>query len=178
MFSMNRAERISTPGDGTEPCEHGDVLLRGINHIAVLTNDTDRLQAFYRDVFDAPARDNHDMPPGMRLSFIDLAPDVELNVFQIDGNTEADRQEPDFERGRLDHFGLLADSREAFVELRRRLVACGASDGFVTDFGPVHSVFFRDPDGLAGEVCWAVPDADLSVTHPPGTPAEGYDDLT
>ena len=154
--------------------EH-EAVLKGFNHVAVLTNDTDRLHAFYRDVFGATVRDNPNMPPGMRLSFIDLAPDVELNVFQIDGNTQADVQEPDFERGRLDHFGLLAESHEAFVELRRRLVECGASDGFVTDFGQVHSVFFRDPDGLAGEVCWAVPDVDPGLMHPPGTPAEGYD---
>ena len=150
------------------------MLLKGINHIAVLTNDTDRLHAFYREVFDARARENLEMPPGMRLTFIDLAPDVELNVFQIDGNTQADVQEPDFERGRLDHFGLLAESEESFREIRRRLIDHGATDGFVTDFGPVHSVFFRDPDGLAGEVCWAVPDADLDDVHPPGTPAAGY----
>ena len=151
------------------------MLLKGINHIAVLTNDTDRLTAFYEEVFDARIRSMPDMPPGMRLTFIDLAPEVELNVFQIDGNTQADVQEPDFERGRLDHFGLLADSHESFLEIRRRLIERGAADEFVTDFGPVHSMFFRDPDGLAGEVCWAVPDADLSVMHPPGTPAAGYD---
>ena len=29
-----------------------------------------------------------------------------------------------------------------------RRSACGASDGFVTDFGRAHSVFFTDPDGL------------------------------
>jgi catechol 2,3-dioxygenase-like lactoylglutathione lyase family enzyme len=150
-------------------------MLKGFNHVAVLTNDTDRLHAFYREVFDATTRELEDMPPGMRLTFIDLAPDVELNVFQIEGNTEADRQEPDFERGRLDHFGLLAESHESFLEMRRRLVERGATDGFVTDFGPVHSVFFRDPDGLAGEVCWAVPGADPADVHPPGTPAEGYD---
>jgi catechol 2,3-dioxygenase-like lactoylglutathione lyase family enzyme len=152
------------------------VLLKGINHIAVLTNDTDRLTAFYEEVFDAPSRPNPDMPPGMRLTFIDLAPDVELNVFQIDGNTQADVQVPDFERGRLDHFGLLADSHEAFLEIRRRLRGRGAADGFVTDFGAVHSLYFEDPDGLAGEVCWAVPDVDPGVMHPPGTPAAGYDD--
>lgn len=150
-------------------------MLKGINHVGMLTNDTERLHAFYRDVFDATTRELEDMPPGMRLTFIDLAPDVELNVFEIDGNTQADVQEPDFERGRLDHFGLLAESEESFREIRRRLMAKGASDGFVTDFGPVHSVFFRDPDGLAGEVCWAVPGVDMNQVNPPGTPAPGYD---
>jgi hypothetical protein len=33
----------------------------------------------------------------------------------------------------------------------------GASDGAVTDFGSAHSLFFRDPDGLEGEVLLTKP---------------------
>ncbi len=165
--------RSDSAASGT--CQNGAMLLNGFNHVAVLTKDTDRLQAFYREVFDADAVDNPDMPPGMRLSFINLSPTAELNVFQIDGNTEAEHQLPDFERGRLDHFGLEAASKEDFDEIRRRLMERGASDGFVTDFGVGYSVFFRDPDGMAAEVCWANPDAVPGVFHPPGTPAPGYD---
>lgn len=50
----------------------------------------------------------------------------------------------------------------------------GASEGFVTDFGPILSVFFKDPDGLEGEVCVPNPDAKPGVMNPPGTPAAGY----
>jgi hypothetical protein len=78
-----------------------------------------------------------------------------LNLFQLDGNTEADRQTPMFARGRLDHLALWAASHEAFNTIRDRLVARGASDGTITDFGPILSVFFRDPDGLEGEVCFS-----------------------
>lgn len=53
-------------------------------------------------------------------------------------------------------------------------MACGASEGFVTDFGPILSVFFTDPDGLEGEVCVPNPDAVPGVMNPPGTPAAGY----
>ena len=127
-------------------------LLDGLNHVATLTNDVDRLVAFYRDVFEAETGTMPGMPPEMRLTFIHIGPHTELNVFQIEGNTEATKQEPDFGRGRLDHFGLQAASLEAFDEIRRRLMAKDASDGFVTDFGPYLSVFFRDPDGLEGEV--------------------------
>jgi catechol 2,3-dioxygenase-like lactoylglutathione lyase family enzyme len=79
-----------------------------------------------------------------------------------------------FGRGRIDHLGLQAASKEAFDEIRNRLMACGASEGFVTDFGPILSVFFRDPDGLEGEVCVANPDAKPGVKNPPGTPAADY----
>ena len=55
-----------------------------------------------------------------------------------------------------------------------RLIARGASDHLVTDFGPVLSIFFRDPDGLEGEVCIQNPDAVPGVHNPPGTPAARY----
>jgi catechol 2,3-dioxygenase-like lactoylglutathione lyase family enzyme len=150
------------------------MLLDGVNHVAVLTKDTDRLQAFYREVFDATV--SHDMVigEGMRLSLIDIGPFTELNVFQIDGNNEADHQTPMFERGRLDHVGLMAKSLDAFELIRERLRARGATDGFVTDFGQVFSLFFVDPDGLEGEVCVPNPDRRPGVVHPPGTPAARY----
>ena len=150
------------------------MLLDGLNHVAVLTKDTDRLHAFYREMFDATVSQDIPAGPGMRLSFVDIGPHTELNVFEVDGNDEALRQTPMFGRGRLDHLALHAASIEAFDEIRVRLVARGASDGFVTDFGPVLSLFFRDPDGLEAEVCVTNPDAVPGVTNPPGTPAARY----
>jgi len=151
------------------------MLLDGMNHVAILTNDTDRLHAFYRDVFDATV--SHDMSEaeGVRLSFVDVGPHTELNVFEVNGNSEAARQTPMFGRGRIDHLALQAASLEAFDTIRARLIERGATDGFVTDFGPILSLFFRDPDGLEAEVCVANPNAEPGVFHPPGTPAAGYD---
>jgi catechol 2,3-dioxygenase-like lactoylglutathione lyase family enzyme len=150
------------------------MLLDGVNHVAILTADSDRLHAFYREVFGATVSRDASEAEGMRLSFIDIGPGRELNVFEITGNDEASRQVPMFGRGRIDHIGLQAASLEAFDEIRDRLVARGSSDGFVTDFGPVLSLFFRDPDGLEGEVLIANPDAEPGVFHPPGTPAARY----
>ncbi len=153
------------------------MLTVGLNHVATLTNDAHRLHAFYEEVFeaevvrDAPELEGED---AVRLSIIRIGPYAELNVFQIVGNTEADRQVPMFGRGRLDHFALQAASLAAFETIRERLMAREAADSFVTDFGPVLSVFFRDPDGLEGEVCVENPDAVAGVTHPPGTPARRY----
>jgi len=150
------------------------MLLDGVHHVAVLTKDSERLHAFYRDVFDATISHDLSEAPGIRLSFIDIGTNVELNVFEIDGNSEATRQTPMFGRGRLDHVGLKASSIDAFDVIRDRLIAAGATDGFVTDFGPVLSVSFTDPDGLEGEVCVVSPDAVPGVVNPPGTPAARY----
>ena len=85
------------------------MLLRGINHVAILTSDTDRLHDFYRDVFEATVlADMNEAPegPGVRLSIVDIGDGTMLNVFQIEGNAEALRQVPMFGRGRIDHLGL------------------------------------------------------------------------
>jgi len=95
-------------------------------------------------------------------------------VFQIEGNTEADRQTPMFGRGRIDHLALQATSIEAFEVIRERLMARRAADDFVTDFGPILSIFFRDPDGLECEVCVENPDVVAGVHNPPGTRAARY----
>ena len=150
------------------------MLLDGFNHVATLTNDTARLVAFYADVFGAEVIAQDGDGAGFTLTAIQVGPQSELNVFEITGNDEATRQTPMFGRGRLDHLALQAASLDAFDEIRRRLVARGSADGFVTDFGPVLSLFFTDPDGLEGEVCVANPDAVPGVLNPPGTPAARY----
>jgi len=150
------------------------MLLAGVNHVALLTQDTERLCSFYQEVFGATVSRELRPSDEMRLTFVNIGPSTELNIFEVEGNTEAERQTPMFGRGRIDHLGLQAASKEAFDLIRERLMECGASEGFVTDFGPVLSVFFRDPDGLEGEVCVGNPDAEPDVMNPPGTPAAGY----
>jgi catechol 2,3-dioxygenase-like lactoylglutathione lyase family enzyme len=150
------------------------MLLSGINHIALLTSDTERFCAFYAEVFGAEVDSQQMIGDGGRLTLMKIGPSTELNLFEVPGNTEASRQVPMMGRGRLDHFGLNAASIEAFDEIRDRLMAKGATDGFVTDFGPALSLFFRDPDGLEAEVCVENPDAEPGVFNPPGTPAARY----
>jgi catechol 2,3-dioxygenase-like lactoylglutathione lyase family enzyme len=153
------------------------VLLKGLNHVATITHDATRLKAFYEEVFDAVIlRDGSEFPDGKgpRLSIIKIGDWSEINVFEIEGNTEADRQTPMFGRGRIDHLALQAASIEAFEEIRERLMSRGAADDFVTDFGPMLSLFFRDPDGLECEVCVENPDVIAGVHNPPGTRAVRY----
>ena len=149
------------------------MLLDGINHVALLTTDTDRLVEFYSEVFGATVFAQQQEEPGMTLTFIDIGPATQLNVFQIDGNDQA--HVPMFGRGPIDHMGLQASSKEAFDTIRTRLIERGATDGFVTDFGMSLSVFFVDPDGLEGEVCLHIPGADPADMKGPGNPAAGYD---
>ena len=135
------------------------MLTAGIDHVATITKDSDRLQRFYVEngasiEFDGPEF------PGPRMTIINIGPDCEFNVFEIEGNTEADNQTPMYGRGRIDHIGLLAANLEEFSEIRTRLMAAGATDGIVTVFGRKLSLFFRDPDRMECEVLVANPDFD------------------
>lgn len=138
-----------------------EMLTDGMDHVATITKDSDRLQRFYIDVFGAIVeRDGPEFPGGPRMTILNLGPATELNVFEIEDNTEAERQVPMFGRGRIDHIGLHAASLDAFAQIRERLIAAGASDGTVTEFGRKLSIFFRDPDEMECEVLVANPDAD------------------
>jgi len=158
------------------------MLTDGFNHVAVITKDADRLLEFYADVFGAvkasemtpPAPPEAPPDARMRLMIIDVGPHSELNVFEMPDNPEAERQTPMFGRGRLDHLAFHAEDLTAFEEIRRRLIARGAADEFVTDFGKILSLFFRDPDGLECEVCVTNPDWVPGTFNPPGTPSARF----
>jgi catechol 2,3-dioxygenase-like lactoylglutathione lyase family enzyme len=137
------------------------VLLQGIDHVATITRDGDRLKQFYIDMFEATVeRDGPEFPGGPRMIILNLGPGSELNVFEIEDNDQADHQTPMFGRGRLDHVGLQAADLAAFSQIRDRLIAAGAADRVVTEFGRKLSLFFRDPDQMECEVLVANPDVD------------------
>jgi catechol 2,3-dioxygenase-like lactoylglutathione lyase family enzyme len=152
------------------------MLLSGINHVAVLTQDTERFHAFYRDVFGATVFADQMIEEGGqqgRLSFVTIGPHTQFNVFELPAASPDHK--PMFGRGPIDHIGLQAESQEAFDEIRQRLIERGSTDGFVTDFGVAISLFFIDPDGLEGEVVLDKPGTGPADMKPPGTPAAGYE---
>ena len=150
------------------------MLLQGIDHVATITADGDRLKQFYIDVFGATIEmDGPEFPGGPRMIVINIAPGTELNVFEIEGNSQADNQTPMHGRGRIDHIGLHATDLDTFAEIRDRLIAVGASDRIVTEFGRKLSIFFRDPDQMECEVLVANPDVDPNDLHF-GTPSARF----
>jgi catechol 2,3-dioxygenase-like lactoylglutathione lyase family enzyme len=130
-------------------------LLQDLHHLTLLTEDMDRLIAFYDRVFEARVTVDIE-EEGLRHAFIEVGPHTVLHPFQVPG-VELPAPQPMFQRGRLDHFALNAASEDAFWELHRRVVAEGASDGVVTDMGSLLNFTFTDPDGGRHEVVWLKP---------------------
>jgi catechol 2,3-dioxygenase-like lactoylglutathione lyase family enzyme len=132
-------------------------MLDGFNHVAILTPDLDRLEAFYRDVFDVD--DVHRMDfQGQRHTLLRVGPAAVLHAFEHDVPAPASI----FQRGRLDHLALNVTDHDEFERLTARLVDAGASSGERTDFGALVSINFEDPDGLDCELCWMRPNATLA----------------
>lgn len=134
-------------------------LLAGINHVAFISGDIDALKEFYARVFDAECVLDEVLPHGpkgaenVRHAFIAVGGSCVMHPFEFPGERWLEPM-PIFDRGRMDHIALQAASEEAFEQVRQRLIDAGASDGTVTDFGTVLSVFFRDPDGMEAEVAY------------------------
>jgi catechol 2,3-dioxygenase-like lactoylglutathione lyase family enzyme len=126
-------------------------LVDGVHHLTFLTEDMDRLLAFYVRVFDAEVT-LEVTEEGLRHAFLKVGPTTVLHPFQLLEGPAPPPQSPMFRRGRLDHFALLAPSEEAFKELRRRIEAEGAADGEVRDMGGLWIMGYFDPDGAAHEV--------------------------
>jgi catechol 2,3-dioxygenase-like lactoylglutathione lyase family enzyme len=139
-------------------------LVGGVHHVTFLTEDIDRLAAFYERIFDA--RKTLDITEeGVRHIFLEVGSTMVLHPFQIiDGPALPPAPGTMFQRGRLDHFALSAPSKEAFGEIRRRLEAEAALDGEVRDMRTMWILGFQDPDGLYVEVIWHEPDCPDSET--------------
>src|SRR5918995_6532589 len=141
-------------------------LVEGIQHLTFLCDDLDRLAGFYERVFEA--RKTLDLTEeGFRHIFLEVGPTTVLHPFQIlDGRALPPAPGTMFERGRIDHFALLAPSEEAFRELRRRIEFEGVADGEVRDMQTAWIMGFHDPDGFYVEVIWRKPGLPDAETLP------------
>src|SRR5262245_37003454 len=135
-------------------------LTDGVSHVATVTDDLDRMIAFYRRVFDAEVFGEVMEEEGLRHALIQLSDSAMLHPFEVPFVPADDRREM-FTRGRVDHFGVTVTKTEDFLEIRRRLQAEGegVTDGDIRDFGAIYSLHFVDPDGVNCEVNMWKPDA-------------------
>ena len=141
-------------------------LVEGIEHLTFLSDDLDLLAGFYERVFEA-TKTLDLTEEGFRHIFLEVGPTTVLHPFQmLDGPPPPPAPGTMFERGRLDHFALLAPSEEAFREIRRRLESEGATARPARDTGTAWIMDFHDPDGLYVEVIWHKPGARGAETLP------------
>jgi catechol 2,3-dioxygenase-like lactoylglutathione lyase family enzyme len=154
----------TNPVGGSPPAAAPAVT--GLNHVAVLTGDLERLVAFYSDVLGGEPVDVPPQPGSNRGTAVRFGPTSALVVLEVDGNPHTDGRGDELGRGHLDHVAFEVPTAAALEAVRQRLVAYGASDGRINDYGALVSVGFTDPDGMATEVCWLRDPALRDLHHP------------
>ncbi len=132
---------------------------RGVNHLALVTDDMDATTRFYAGVLGMPLVTTLKAGP-MRHYFFEIAP----------GNTVAFFEIPDavmFEKVaggplphpvQMDHLSFNVADEDALEQLRTRLLAAGSEVTGIVDHGQMKSVYFTDNNGIALEASYWVID--------------------
>jgi len=134
---------------------------RGINHLALVTNDMDATVRFYHGVLGARLVATLGKP-AFRHYFFEVGVGNTIAFFEY-ANSPAPRFAkpagvPDPRAAQFDHISLNLADEHALESLRARLKAhhCEVTD--VVDHGFVRSIYFTDPNGIALEASWWVSD--------------------
>ena len=127
-------------------------MYRGVNHLALVTNDMDMTVRFYRDTLGMPVvgttragQFRHyffGIGPRSAIAFFEW-PDVELPPRKDSGVPESGRQ--------FDHVSVDMESIDALLGLQDRLRRAGVPASDVVDHAPVKSIYIEDPNGISLE---------------------------
>lgn len=130
---------------------------RGVNHLALVTDDMDETVRFYAGVLGMRLVTTTMAGP-MRHYFFEIAPGNTVAFFEIEGAET-------FVKGaggpaphpiQLDHISFNLADEAALERLQARLRAAGTEVTRVVDHGFVKSVYFTDNNGIALEATYWV----------------------
>lgn len=148
------------------------MLTTGLGHVAVLTRDLDEFVNFYTRVFEMEVV-FEEATPAFRHAILRASACSWLHPVSVPDNPHASGLPQMLARGHIDHLALNVGSLDSLQLVRGRLLDRGATDGKIDDLGAFWSLWFRDPDGMSGEVAW-IKDPALRSFHAP-TPAQFKD---
>jgi catechol 2,3-dioxygenase-like lactoylglutathione lyase family enzyme len=148
----------------TETAAQLATSISGVNHIALVSGDIDRLADFYESVFGAEIVARSDGVP--RKCVIRVTHRTHFHLFEVGPERASKPGDDAFDPGSINHFALEARDGDAFVEVRARLMAADRSDGSVHEVADLYTTVATDPDGLFIE--WVVRKVDgWSPPFPP-----------
>jgi catechol 2,3-dioxygenase-like lactoylglutathione lyase family enzyme len=135
---------------------------RGINHLALITNDMDATVRFYHGVLGARLVASIGTD-SFRHYFFEVGAENTIAFFEY-RNADVNRFAkpagiPDPRAIQFDHLSLNLPDEHALEALRARLKAADCEVTDVVDHGFMRSIYFTDPNGIALEASWWVADA-------------------
>jgi catechol 2,3-dioxygenase-like lactoylglutathione lyase family enzyme len=138
------------------------VRWRGINHLALITNDMDATVRFYHGVLGARLIATIGTPY-FRHYFFEIGPQNSVAFFEYTRSPSAPFSKPagipDPRAAQFDHLSFNVADEDALLSLRERLKSAHCEVTDVVDHGFIRSVYFNDPNGIALEASWWVIDA-------------------
>lgn len=134
---------------------------RGINHLALITNDMDATTRFWHGVLGARLV-AHLGTESFRHYFFEFGEEQTVAFFEYHGidveKFQVPAGVPDRRKAQFDHLSFNLPDEHALEELRARLKANGCEVTDVIDHGFLRSIYFNDPNGIALEASWWVVD--------------------
>jgi catechol 2,3-dioxygenase-like lactoylglutathione lyase family enzyme len=135
---------------------------RGINHLALVTDDMDATVRFYHGVLGARLVATIGTPQ-FRHYFFEFGVQNTVAFFEYRGVVH-DRLAkpagvPDPRAVQFDHLSFNLPDEHALLEMRDRLKAAGCGVTDVVDHDFIRSIYFTDPNGIALEASWWALDA-------------------
>ncbi len=130
---------------------------RGVNHLALVTDDMDATVRFYHGVLGARLIATLSVP-AFRHYFFEIGPQNAIAFFEYYDIELATFSKPagvaDPRAIQFDHLSLNLPDEEALHHLQRRLKEAGCEVTDVVDHDIFHSIYFTDPNGIALEASW------------------------
>ena len=135
---------------------------RGINHLALITDDMDATVRFYHGVLGARLVATIGTPQ-FRHYFFEFGEQNTVAFFEYHG-VQLERFAkpagvPDPRAVQFDHLSFNLPDEHALLTFRDRLKSSGCEVTDVVDHGFIHSIYFTDPNGIALEASWWTLDA-------------------
>jgi catechol 2,3-dioxygenase-like lactoylglutathione lyase family enzyme len=134
---------------------------RGINHLALITNDMDATTRFWHGVLGARLV-AHLGTDSFRHYFFEFGEEQTVAFFEYQGvaveRFQVPAGVPDRRKTQFDHLSFNLPDEHALAELQARLKSHGCAVTDVIDHGFVRSIYFHDPNGIALEASWWVVD--------------------
>jgi len=132
------------------------MLIKGINHLAFITNDMPGTIRFYRDLLGLRLVSGigHD---GFRHYFFQMG-NGQVAFFEYDIAQPMRRDKfhgtPTSEPRGFDHVAFTVESKEALFSLKDKLEAAGVKVHGAVDHGTIWSIYFFDPNNIPLEASW------------------------
>jgi catechol 2,3-dioxygenase-like lactoylglutathione lyase family enzyme len=130
---------------------------RGVNHLAMVTNDIDATTRFYVGVLGARLVATVGTS-SFRHYFFELGQGTTIAFFEYRGVDLVPYAKPagvpSTRAVQFDHLALALSDEEALIELRDRLKSANCEVTDVVDHGFLRSIYFNDPNGIALEASW------------------------